>query len=342
MAIENVNEIIKLGVDSYFGKVEKYSNDEASDTLRKALIDANGGSTIMDARALRDGKCNGVFSIVEQILAATVIDSLAQSDFFNAMVDYRNVAAGDQMQFDVEDANLFVVSKVADGTQAVRRQRLVGEQVVPIETSVHIIRIYEELRRVLAGRVDFNKMIDTVTRSFNQDILNQVYDLWINATQADLGGAAYFPATGNTYSEATLLTLIEHVEAAAGGAKSTIIGTKMALRALIPSIQGWDQKNVVDAQGYVGKFYGSDVIVIPQRHRVGTTNFVFDDKTLHIVAGAGADSKPIKFVYEGNPLIIHRDASQNMDLTQEFVYAETYGLGLVTSGNAGIGKYQFI
>lgn len=341
MAIENVKDIVKLGIDSYKGKVEKYSDDQAQATLRNALIEANGGSTVFDPRALRDGKCGEVFSIIEQILANTVIDSLSQSDFFNALVEYRNVAAGDQMTFTVQDANLFTVSKVADGTQAIRRQRLVGENTVPIETSVHMVRIYEELSRILAGRVDFNKMIDTVTRSYSQDILNQIYDLWINATQADMGGAAYFPATGNAYSEATLLTLIEHVEAAAGGAPSTIIGTKMALRALIPSIQGWDQKNTVDAQGYVGKFYGSDVICIPQRHRVGTTNFVFDDKTLNIVAGAGADSKPIKFVYEGNPLIIHRNSDLNMDLTQEFVYAEKYGLGLVTAGNAGIGKYSF-
>lgn len=320
--MENMKDIVKLGVDAYKGKVEKYSEAQSQETLRNALIEANGGSAVLDIRALRDGKCNGVFSIVEQILANTVIDSLAQSDFFNTLVEYRNVAAGDQMTFTVKDANLFTVSKIADGTQAIRRQRIPGETTTPIETSVHAVRIYEELSRILAGRVDFNEMIDKVTRSFSQEILNEVYALWINATQADMGGAAYFPATGNAYSEATLLTLIEHVEAAAGGATSTIIGTKMALRPLIASIQGWDQKNVVDSQGYVGKFYGSDVICIPQRHQLGTTNFVFDDKTLNIVAGAGADSKPIKFVYEGNPLIIQRNPELNMDLTQEFFYAE--------------------
>ena len=336
----DIKDIVKLGIDAHTGKIEKYSNDQAQDALRKALIEANNGSTKIDARAIRDGKCNGVFSIVEQILANTVVDSLTQNDFFNALVEYRNVAAGDQAVFRVMDANIFTVSEVAEGTQAIRRQRLVGEVDVPITTSMHMVRIYEEMNRVLSGRVDFNHMIDLVARSFTQQTLNDVYDLWANASQANMGGAAYFPAAG-TFNEDTLLNVIEHVEAAAGGATATIIGTKMALRALIPSIIGTDQKNVVDAQGYLGKFYGSPVIAIPQRHRANTTNFVFDDKTITIIAGAGADSKPIKFVYEGDPIIIARDPKDNMDLTYEYLYGERYGLGLVTAGNAGIGKYQF-
>lgn len=336
----DIKDIVKLGIDAHTGKIEKYSNDQAQDALRKALIEANNGSTKIDARAIRDGKCNGVFSIVEQILANTVVDSLTQNDFFNALVEYRNVAAGDQAVFRVQDANLFTVSEVAEGTQAIRRQRLVGEVDVPITTSMHMVRIYEEMNRVLSGRVDFNHMIDLVARSFTQQTLNDVYDLWANASQANLGGAAYFPAAG-TFNEDTLLNVIEHVEAAAGGATATVIGTKMALRALIPSIVGTDQKNVVDAQGYLGKFYGSPVIAIPQRHKANTTNFVFDDKTITIIAGAGADSKPIKFVYEGDPIIIARDPKDNMDLTYEYLYGERYGLGLVTAGNAGIGKYQF-
>lgn len=340
--MENMNDIVKLGVDSFNGRVEKYSNDKAQKALTEALIEANNGSTKLDPRAIRDGKCNGVFAIAEQILANTVIDQLTNTDFFNALVDYRNVAAGDQAVFRVNDANLFVVSEIADGTQAIRRQRLVGETDVPITPTVHAVRIYEELSRVLAGRVDFNHMIDVVARSFTQKTLDDIYTLWANATAADLGGAVYFPAATNVFNLDTLLGVVEHVEAAAGGATATIIGTKAALRALIPSIVGTDEKNTVDANGYMGTFYGSPVIAIPQRHRTNTTNFVFDDKTITIIAGAGEDSKPIKFVYEGNPLIIQRDPRENMDLTYEYFYAEKYGLGLITAGNAGIGKYQFI
>lgn len=341
MAIENMNDIVKLGIDAYHGRVETYSAGDAQKALREALIEANNGSTKLDPRAIRDGKCNGVFSIVEQILSETIIDQLTSSDFFNALVDYKNVAEGDQAVFRIKDADLFVVSEAANGTQAIRRQRLVGETDVPITPTVHAVRIYEELSRVLAGRVDFSHMIDVVARSFTQQTLDDAYSLWANATSADLGGAVYYPVATNVFNLDTLLGVVEHVEAAAGGATATIIGTKAALRALIPSIVGTNEKNNVDANGYMGNFYGTPVIAIPQRHQIGTTNFVFDDKCLTIIAGSGDGAKPIKFVYEGNPLIIQRDPRDNMDLTYEYFYAEKYGLGLVTAGNAGIGKYKF-
>lgn len=335
----NVSEIVKLGIDAYHGKVEMYSDTKAQEALRAALIEANNGSTKLDPRAIRDGKCSGVFSIVEQILANTVIDGLSQSDFFNAMVDYRNVAAGDQALFRVEDANLFTVAEVAEGTQAIRRQRLVGETDIAITPTMHMVRIYEELNRVLAGRVDFNHMIDVVGKSFINSTLEDVYTLWAGATAADLGGTDFYPAAG-TYNEDTLLTVIEHVEAAAGGATATLIGTKKALRPLIASIKGDDGKNFVDNQGYVGKFYGSNVIAVPQRHKAGTTTFAFSDKVITIVAGAGEDAKPIKFVYEGDPIIIQREPKDNMDLTYEYLYGARYGLGLVTAGNTGYGRYE--
>ena len=152
------------------------------------------------------------------------------------------MAAGDQNLFLVEDNDLFVVSKVADGTVGVRRQRLGGVSETAIPTERRVVKIYEELDRVLAGRVDFNDMIAKVSESFKQQLLQDIYALWMGATADQLGGATYFPTAG-TYSEDDLLDLIAHVEAAAGGKAATIIGTKKAVRNLVPAIQGADSKS---------------------------------------------------------------------------------------------------
>ena len=72
--------LIKLAVDSYKGHIAgNYSTEDSMEVLRKALIEANGGSTTLDFRAIRDGKCNGLFSIVEQIINKTVIEGLPES-----------------------------------------------------------------------------------------------------------------------------------------------------------------------------------------------------------------------------------------------------------------------
>ncbi len=313
----DIKDIVKIGIDGYKGTVEKYSVKQSQDTLRQALIEANNGSTVLDYKAIRDGKCVGLFSIVEEILSNTVIDSLQSDDFFNAFVDYRNVAEGDAIEFEVEDSNLFVVDDVSDGNQGIRRQRLSGVSSTTIPTSMHMVRIYEELNRVLAGRVDFNHLISVVADSYRAKILDDIYTLWAGATANDLGGITYYPAAG-TYDEDALLDLISHVEAAAGGKTATIIGTKKALRQLKESIQSDGAKEELHNYGFYGRFFGSPCIAVPQRHKVGTTTFVFPDDVLTIVAGS---DKPIKFVYEGNPIILMGDPMQNADFTQELEYA---------------------
>ena len=181
-----MKEIVRLAVDGYRGNVEKYSVKQSQDALRQALIEANGGSTKLDYKAIRDGKCTGLFTLVEEILSRTVVEGLQGDEYFNALVDFRNIAEGDQNVFVVEDNTLFVVSEAADGTQGIRRQRLGGAKETSIPTSLKVVRIYEELNRVLSGRVDFNDFINRVAESFRQKLLNDVYGLWSGATQTIL------------------------------------------------------------------------------------------------------------------------------------------------------------
>lgn len=332
-----MKDIVKLAVDAYRGNVEKYSIGQSQDTLRQALIEVNNGKTTLNYKDIRDGKCSGLFSLIEEVLSSTVVEGLQGDEYFNNLVDFRNVAEGDSPVFVVEDNDLFVVSEAADGTQGVRRQRLGGETEATIPTTLKVVRIYEELNRVLAGRVDFNYLINKVAESFRQKLLNDIYTLWSGATDAQFGGKTYFPAAGS-FDVDELLDLVAHVEAAAGGKQATIIGTKKALRNLKESIDSNEAKDELHSMGYIGKFYGTPVVGIPQRHQVGTDKFLLDDNSITIIAG---DDKPIKVVYEGNPIILMGDPISNADFTQEYFYAEKYGMGIVLAGsNTGIGRYD--
>ena len=333
----DMNDIVKLAVDAYRGRVEKYSENQSMDVLRQALVEANGGSTVLDYKKIRDGECKGLFTLIETILTRTVVEGLQGDEFFNSLVDFRNVAEGDKNLFIVEDDNLFVVAEAADGTQGIRRQRLGGSTETSIPTSLKVVKIYEELNRVLSGRVDFNHFINKVAESFRQQLLNDIHTLWAGATAEQMGGVTYFPAAG-AYDEEELLDLISHVEAAAGGKTATIVGTKKAIRNLKASVESDGAKDDLYNMGYYGKFYGTPVVVVPQRHKVGSTEFVMDDDVLTIIAG---DDKPIKCVYEGSPIVLMGDPLQNADFTQEYLYGEKYGMGIVLAGgNAGIGRYE--
>lgn len=248
----DIKDIVKLGIDGYKHNVEKYSTEQSQQVLREALIEANGGDTKLNWKAINRGECKEVFAIVEEILNAVIYDELESDDFFNALVDFRNVKKGDLNKFIIEDNILFVVDEVAEGTLGLRRQRISGASEKTIPTRLRMVRIYEELNRVLAGRIDFNDLIAIVAKSFRKQLLDDIYALWSGATAADLGGVAYFPAAG-TYSEEDLLDLIAHVEAAAGGKQATIIGTKKAVRQLAASIQADSAKEELHNMGLIIK-----------------------------------------------------------------------------------------
>ena len=93
-------DLVRLAIDSYKGHVAgNYSVDDSMEVLRQALVEANGGSTKLDYRAIRDGKCNGLFAIVEEIINKTVIEGLPESCPLFNYVDFRNVAEGDSNIF---------------------------------------------------------------------------------------------------------------------------------------------------------------------------------------------------------------------------------------------------
>lgn len=53
---------------------------------------------------------------------------------------------------------------------------------------------------------------------------------------------------------------------------------------------------------------------------------------------AGADAKPIKVVMEGDPLVINHEPRENGDLTQTFMFAQKYGVGMILSDGMGAAR----
>jgi len=89
-----MKDIIKIAVDAYHGNVEQYSVGQSMELLQKALIEANGGSTTLNYKNIRDGKCSGLFTLIEEVLSRTVVEGL-QGDYVHVLDDARIVRTGD-------------------------------------------------------------------------------------------------------------------------------------------------------------------------------------------------------------------------------------------------------
>lgn len=327
----NTNDIVKLAIDSHNGKVAgNFSQSDSMEVLHKALVDANNGSTKLDYKAIRDGKCNGLFSIIEEIVQKIVVEGLTGDEFFMQMVDYRNLALGDENQFVVPNNSLFVVSDIAEGTQGIRRQRLNGATVTNIKTQLKAIKIYEELNRVLSGRIDFNEFIDRVSKSFVNKTKTDIYTAFTGAFSSL---PATFAQTGS-FTEDKLLALISHVEATTGE-DAVVTGTKAALRKVTQATISDSAKEDIYGMGFYGKFNGTPMVAMKQVHTTGTYDFALSDNDIYVLAG---NSKPIKFVTEGDSLILTGNPMDNQMLEQEFLYTDRYGVGVVI--NEMFGQYR--
>lgn len=330
--INDVAAVVQVATDRYRGSVKNYSTDEADKLINEALVAANNGKNYIDVRDIRDGKCGALFTIMEQIIKKTVVQGLQGDEYFQSLVETKVVNQGDKPEFVVEDANWFTVSKMADGTQSLRRQRLTGVSKQTVPTFWNGIKIYDEMNRVLAGQANLAEIIRDVSNSFRKSILDEVYSVWANVTTAQLGGAVY-DVTG-AYSEESLVTIIDHVEAKSGQ-KATIYGTRSAIRKLTTGVVADAAKDDLYNMGYYGKFNGTPIALTPQRHAVGTDSFILPNDKVHVLA---ANGKPIKLVVEGNPLIATGSVLGNADLSQEYLYGQKYGIGFILS-NGAIGRY---
>lgn len=323
-------EILTVAIDAVKGRTENFSAKQTSDDLRNAFIELNGGSTKISPKTFHRG--NPLFELVQELIPVIIEEGIQEdtNPLFN-LVEYRNVNEGDYPEFDVEgDAN-FVVASAANGIRDVRRQRIVGGDTVKVPTEMKIVRVYENLGRLLAGRIDFNKFVDGVAKAFKNHITESAYDVIEGLSAATYGLDGTYVISGS-YNEGDLIALIDHVEAATGKT-AKIYGTRTALRKLTTAVQADSAKEDLYNIGYYGKFNGTDMICLKQAHKPGTSAFALNDNKVFVIA---ADDQPIKVVNEGDGLLINREATENADLTQEYVYGQAFGVAAICAAKLGV------
>ena len=325
------NKIVLLARDLTRGQVaNSYSNAENSEVLRQALIDVNGGSTKVDLKSMRRNKTE-IFEILEEIIPIIVQDSMRQDSFLVNYMEERNVSAGDSLSFTAEDNSQFIVSEIADGIARPRRQRIPHRSSVTIPTTWHAVRMYEEWSRFMAGRIDWNELVDRVGVAFRNALYQDIFTAFAGISASTPGLNSTYVTSGS-YNEEAILAIVDHVEAATGQ-KAVIVGTKPALRKGTSAVVADEPKSAYYNGGYYGKLAGVDMVAIRNMHVPGTDTFLFNDNVLYIMA---TGDKPIKLVREGDPWIDDR-MEGNADKTIEYTYQEKYGVGVIINGK--MGKY---
>lgn len=319
----------KLCIDAYRGVPTAFAEGNPTDVIVNKIKEANNGSTTIDYKAIRDGKCPELFAVIEELIDIALDVATLEDSPLKDMIETKNGEWGDKPEFLVPDNSLLTVDVVANGTQGIRRQRLIGGQKVPLTPVNKAVKIYEELILILSGRIDWVEFVNRVAKSFEREFYASVAKQFNN-----LSTARFTVTASGSPSESGLLNLIEKVEAATGKT-AYVLGTRTALRNFPMSQIGETVKDDYYDVGFSQRFNGTPCIRL-KNYLDAAGNFVLSDTRVYVLAG---DDKIIKHYIEGEPIVIARDAADNADLTQEYTVIRREGIAVVVSATMGV--YDF-
>ena len=311
-------------IQTKFGR----SEEEGNELLRKAILKTAGCENGWDKYVFEHNK-HLVFKLLSEVLEEVVGEQLMQQ--YEAWVDYRSVALGDTIEFKVPNKDLFEVGMVADGTDNLRRQRILHGKVA-MQSFQLGVKIYEEYVMFVMGKIDFADMINRVAKSVNNALMRIVVK-GIEQAYVPTGSEKY--GFAGTYSDDEVLRVAQNVEAKTG-LQPVIYGTKGALANLRKSSQAlWADadKNEFREMGHVGMFNGYQVVEIPNFMDVKDNLVLRQDELFIIPEG----TKIIKLVNEGNAEVFEStDQHARLDNQIEYQFIQRFQLGVLKSNVYGV------
>lgn len=319
-----LTDLQRLALDVYRGSVQKYSKEEAENAIRNVILDACGGA--WNFYNFQKNKWD-VYAVISEVLSIGVGEVLV--DQFDRFVEVRDVDLGDAIEFEVEDKSLFRVASIASGNTDIRRQKLYKGK-LPIYTEKLAIKIYEELDRFLAGRINWESMVDRVMLSYGNEVAIRIHNAIFDAYDS-LNPP--FSQSG-TFDETKLLELIAHVEASTGQ-KASVFGTKKALSQIEVDNSSDAMKDKLNLLGHYGMFRGTELIELPQAYKPGTYEFAVVDDFLLVVPNT---EKIVKVVLEGDVYVYDTEAGERNDEQIEFYFGRKVGVGVLKADRYGLYK----
>lgn len=338
-AISNLMTDVALGREIYDAETDrKITKQEANARILDFSRQVLGITDIRDTKAVRRAIRDNArqwFDIIEDTINIVIDTNFKESDFFNALVDRKQIAFGDRQDFVIEDDDaLFSIAKAGTSHHDHILQRLKGRQTISIPTELYVVKIGADINRYVLGDVDWSTWVANIGRSFVAMIQEETYAELIQAVTS-LPGRFKSTGTLDATTKATFDDIVQAVSAANNGANVVIMGAKAALSKISGLADvNWaakDQRDNVMNTGNIGIYEGTTLIEIPNRFKDKTySQYVFDTDKLYIIPVIGDEGKFIKMVDEGDTEIfevLERNEKYVSDL-QTYEVQRRLGFGL--------------
>lgn len=331
--------VVNLAKDLAVGKLktQKFSADEANDSLRKAIGDIIGvkdmdNYKMTERQFVRNAKA--IFEIIEEVLDNSL--EIDMRNEFGDWVEYRNYALGDSPEFYTPDDQLFKVALVSDGTQNILRQRIRGGQAIRVKTNTYAVKIYEELNRFLSGRIDWAEMVSTMSTSFAVKVRDDIMKAIVNQFSE---ASAEFKLTnvGTPPNEKAVLALAQKVKARTRQ-NVAIYGTLLALHDIVPNVTSDAQDGERNNTGYYTTIAGIPMYELAQTTLNETGEFMLGDNFLLVLPDTR--DKMIKVLNEGESRVIENNPDNVASFDLEATMINKMGIAVIPSSVYGYISYD--
>ncbi|MGL5958146.1 MAG: hypothetical protein ACRCZZ_06095 [Phocaeicola sp.] len=303
--------------DLQFSHGEETIGYEALDNALRNEFQAIAG----DYKTYRENK-NLIFSLIEETIDELLPERVRNT--YAMFAETRTYAQGTKPVFNVKTGK-------ARARQFVTRVALAGiyetfkldKTSFTVETSAYGGAAEIGLEEFLDGRVNFAELTDIILQGLEDAVYEEI-------TKAMVGIVASLqPANKHQDASFTVANFDKLLnKARIDGAVSVLTSFEIASE-LIPAdkwISDIDRAEVRN-NGYIAKYKGADIIILPQYHAdLAKTQLGVDPSFAWLLPSGAMDEKPVKVAFEGST--ITREVEQN-DWSKKFECYKKFGVNLI-------------
>lgn len=254
-----------------------------------------------------------IFELIQEIADEVIPQRI--KDRIGMFAEVKTYGQGDRARFTLKKGRNNVkrfITRV--GLGGIYERVRLDKDYVDVTTHAYGGAAYIEFEQFLDGQMDWNDLVNLILDGIEDKIMSEIYDALI-ATYANLPAANKY--SGAAFSASEMVNLLTTVKAYGGNATifctPEFAATIQASTNFIADADKEDYRN----QGYVGRFAGSNVVVLPQsfEDETNTTKIFNPEYAFIIPTGGSADEKIVKVAIEGQTIV---DEVKNADGSMEF------------------------
>lgn len=328
MELLKFDSLVKLAVAASnktsfnFSENEKYSAEQTSDLLRAQMNLLAG-----DYRSFRENK-NTIFSLIEQTIDEVLPAKVLQQ--YEQFADISTVPQGDKVVFvrRITEASRMRAKQFVTQVGLAGRYEtfmLDGER-LEVKTSAIGSAARIGFEEFLDGRIQFSELTDVIIEAMDEYIYREIAKALATAVEE-------LPApnkvTASTFDAASMDRLLSIADAYAG-APATIYCTYEFAATMLPA-EAWassDMKNTIWSEGYLPRYKGHNVVLLPQSMEDATNAKKVIDPSNAYIINSGVE-KPVKIAFEGQTAV--REVSDNDDWSRDMQTYKKFGVAILTN-----------